>query len=955
MLPLRRGLGSSLPSLCTTLLFAYVAIALCPRASGEEPSFETARQLELTGKYAEGEELYAKLGSENAEAAALGVARCLSAIGESERAIRLLEQAVSKSKEQAASAGVAALLSGLYFLRGDYDAASRWGNQALEVDAKHLAARWIRAELHRTAGQIAEADREYEQIVEYYNANDLDDPDQLRAVGLAAAQFARWRRLPEQFRVLVNDLYRSALDVEPNYWPAHYESARLFLEKYNQAEAARQLAAAEAINLHAAEIHTACAALHLQNYDLDEARSAIDRALECNPECLEARMLAADLEMANFEAAAALAILEQARPLNPASEELHGRIAAAYVVLDGYQPENGASRLAKLIDEVSGRNPHCGRFFYTLGVRLEERRQFEAAERAFRDATDRLPEFIGPRGALGMMYMRLGREDDARRLLTEAFELDPFHVRVRNTLEVLDVLADYAALETEHFLIRYDVQQDALLARYMADYLEEIFPQLCETLGYTPPDKTLFEIFSTARNTNGHGWFSARMVGLPYVGTVGACAGTMVALASPNDVRQPFNWARVVKHEFVHVVNLQQTGFSVPHWFTEALAVWNEGYPRSQSWNELLGRRVPAGDVFTLDDLNLGFIRPQSSEDWQMAYCQAELYAEYMLARFGDDAFARLLAAFAKHPATPAAVEAAFDVPLDDFEHGYTEYLREVAAPLSAAGGVARTSEELRDALASNPDDPDALAELAMVHLARRAYPEARRMVDRAFEQAPQHQLASYVRARLHLVVGEGADALALLAAHLDRESPDERCLALLAALRLKSGAADKAAELYALGYERQPWNIKWLQGLVRAHLATGNDRQLEDALEQLAAHDADDVAVRIKLAQLARDRDDATGTIRWARAAMQIDVTISEPHELAAAACLQLQDYVGAAEELVALVELAAENPELRDKVAELIAATGEPDSLHEALETLAARGSEYRRGAQIVLDLIP
>ena len=53
--------------------------------------------------------------------------------------------------------------------------------------------------------------------------------------------------------------------------------------------------------------------------------------------------------------------------------------------------------------------------------------------------------------------------------------------------------------------------------------------------GFQPEGKSLFEIFSRAKNTDGHGWFSARMVGLPYIGTVGACAGRMVAMQSPND------------------------------------------------------------------------------------------------------------------------------------------------------------------------------------------------------------------------------------------------------------------------------------------------------------------------------------------------------------------------------------------------------------------------------------
>ena len=102
-----------------------------------------------------------------------------------------------------------------------------------------------------------------------------------------------------------------------------------------------------------------------------------------------------------------------------------------------------------------------------------------------------------------------------------------------------------------------------------------------------------------------------------------------------------FNWARVLKHEFVHVLNLQQTDFSVPHWFTEALAVGSEGAFRPAEWNDLLVERVAKNQLFNLDTINLGFVRPQSSTDWQMAYCQADLYAQYITATYGEKALAR--------------------------------------------------------------------------------------------------------------------------------------------------------------------------------------------------------------------------------------------------------------------------------------------------------------------------
>src|SRR4029079_19622325 len=127
---------------------------------------------------------------------------------------------------------------------------------------------------------------------------------------------------------------------------------------------------------------------------------------------------------------------------------------------------------------------------------------------------------------------------------------------------------------------------------------------------------------------NSHEMFSGRIVALPDLHTVGACTGRMVALVSPpgKGMRKTFNWGRVLRHELVHISNLEQTNFLVPHWLTEGLAVGNEGFPRPQVWNELLLERVPAGkDVMDLDSIDLGFIRPRNQMDWHMAYCQAQL------------------------------------------------------------------------------------------------------------------------------------------------------------------------------------------------------------------------------------------------------------------------------------------------------------------------------------------
>src|SRR2546423_9864223 len=129
----------------------------------------------------------------------------------------------------------------------------------------------------------------------------------------------------------------------------------------------------------------------------------------------------------------------------------------------------------------------------------------------------RMPQLGGPAGQLGMMLMRLGDEERAKQVLDEAFKRDPFNVRVNNTLKVLEVLDTYETLETDHFRIKFDPQKDKILARYMGQWLEAVYPQLCKQMGFSPPEKSLFEVFSRTRNTDGHGWFSARMVGLPHI------------------------------------------------------------------------------------------------------------------------------------------------------------------------------------------------------------------------------------------------------------------------------------------------------------------------------------------------------------------------------------------------------------------------------------------------------
>ena len=105
-------------------------------------------------------------------------------------------------------------------------------------------------------------------------------------------------------------------------------------------------------------------------------------------------------------------------------------------------------------------------------------------------------------------------------------------------------------------------------------------------------------------------------------------------------------------------------------------------------------RRMAKGKLFNLDTLNFGFIRPQSSDDWAMAYCQAELYVEYMLdvaslaerpgtgERGGEQSLRDLLAAYADGLSTADAIRRVFGVSQAEFERGYSAFLKQEAAKM---------------------------------------------------------------------------------------------------------------------------------------------------------------------------------------------------------------------------------------------------------------------------------
>src|SRR5579883_1071854 len=652
------------------LLACWFFLGFVPLAIAAPPTLKEARERWLRGNYGEAREMFETLAKDAKQrpAATVGLSRALESEGEYDEALEVVAAAL---KDHPKDASLLARQAELLYLRGRWDEAEKAANAAIEAAKDQFLARWVRAQIYRDRSDFKKADAECKWFVRTYSQRDdkddpIKDPEELVLVGLAGAENARWNNLPDQFDFIVNEVYKDAFK-DKVYWPAEYQAGMLLLEKYNKPEALKAFDNALKVNPSAAEALTAKGMLALTKLEIKEAERLAEQGLNVNPKLPEALRLRADVHLASENPTAALKELEQARKINPRDERTLGRIAACHLL------QKKKDDLAALTKEVEQFDPKPAAFYFAMGERLEERRYYEDSEKCFQKAAELRPHVPDALNSLGQLYMRMGREKEARVTLDKAFKADRFNVRTRNLIKVLDHLKKYETLTTEHFELRYDPKNDAALAHYMAPYLETIYADLAEKFNYRPKGPILIEVF------NSHQMFSGRIVALPDLHTIGACTGKMFAMASPNsrDLGKPFNWGRVLRHEMVHIFNLEQTHYLVPHWLTEGLAVNNEGFPPPSHWNELLRERMQSGKLMNLDNIELGFIRPRGQEEWDLAYCQSQHYVNYIKEKYGAAAIGDMLAAYGDGRNTAAAIQRVCKVDTETFEKGYRAYLDE--------------------------------------------------------------------------------------------------------------------------------------------------------------------------------------------------------------------------------------------------------------------------------------
>ena len=527
-----------------------------------------------------------------------------------------------------------------------------------------LASDLRHAEVLDLTGQEDRAKAIYETFVKYYADNDPRNATELTLIARALVHLGRFQD--------ANDMYRSAIEADSDHLESQLGAAELFTEKYQYADAATFLEDALKINNNSARAYLDVA-LNKRNDGGDDA--ALGRALTINPNFVEAIALKAALALDMGQFDAATTELDKALKINPRSLEAHSLRAAMFYLQDkDFEPEVAATLAI---------NPRYGGVYNTLSHYATITRRTEQAAAFARRATEIAPRLWDAHLNLGMALLRLGQMQSGRDAVEKAFKGDPFNLWAKNTLDLLDTMADFRETKRAGFIIKTSAQESDVLSPYAANLLEEAAAKLTAKYKFTPKGPIIVEIFPN------HEDFAVRTLGIPGLGALGVCFGVVIVQDSPSarDAGE-FNWGSTLWHEYTHVITLQMTDYRIPRWFSEGLSVYEERRARpgwGDDWNPMFVGSFMDKRWFKIADLDAAFQRPRSPQDVPIAYFEASQICEFIAERFGFDAILQMLAAYREKGRTPDVLRQVLKLSEADFDREFFAYVESKARPLHQA------------------------------------------------------------------------------------------------------------------------------------------------------------------------------------------------------------------------------------------------------------------------------
>ena len=789
---------------------------------------------------------------------------------------------------------------------GKYEEALALAQAVLAKDAGNLHARWLAGQLLEVLGRSDEANKLYKAVDESAGKDPPKDAPGRTYAGQMLQRYAWLNRQQVAYGTRVmKDFYQEACTViDRQYWPARLAAADLSLVAYKVDDARADYDAALRINPKAYEAYLGAIQSMMEDMAFDKMEQLLDRAKKINAKdpAVQAAEAAIYLCERKYDEAAASA--EAGLKVNPRHIELMALLAAAKSRLGDRAKVEELTRAAEAV------NPRPAGFYATLAQWEAAARQYEVAEALFKKAIELAPWDPNSMTSLGMMYMQTGQEKQANQMLDQSFAIDKFNKRSLEVLKLLDKLATFDTMSSEHFIIRYAKSTEPVIGPYFRDYMEAVYAEITRNYNTPLERRVIIEVFPK------HEDFSLRVSGRSWIPTVGASTGWVVALYSPHDyVNQKnaqgdpmgYNWATVLKHEFTHVVTLAATGNRIPHWFTEGLAVHEElaGVPKWR-WIDMLSQALRADKLFPVNKIDWGFIRPKAPSDRELAYAQSEWIVQYIIDQHGYKKINEFLTAFHDHKRQPQAIQDVFGMTEAEFDKAFAAWARQyvVTEWRLPAERIAPVPEALKFAT-SHPDDAAAQAKLAVSYLAAKNAKSAEAAARQALTLDPNQPVALETLGQL-LAKDHWADAKEFLVKLADADEKNATAPRMLAQRALVEEQWETAAFWFTRLKAAQPFDPVSYDGLAAIYLRDHNDEKAAPELIELARREEHNPVYALQLARIFSAQGKYADAAKWLVEAMHFNPFEPKTHDRLARAYQAMGKPDLAIGELMMAIQLA-------------------------------------------------
>jgi cellulose synthase operon protein C len=465
-----------------------------------------------------------------------------------------------------------------------------------------------------------------------------------------------WEQANEQFRLATQ--------------PANSEAAykvrwgTLLHERFNNTEAAGLFREALAKDPSNAEAYLGLAIVSANGFD-GKATEYAAKAIALDPKLAEAHELMANLALENDDRDAAVVEADKAIALENNALDAMAIHAAVELIADR-SPDAWFTKIAAI-------NPGYGEVYARVAHQLEVHYRYEDAVTYYRKAVKSDPRLWAAHSALGIDLMRMGKEDEPLMELELSYNNGYRDAATVNSLRLLDSYKNFETFRDDTTILKLKKTEADLLQPYMQAELHTIVATYEKKYRMKLPAPVQVEVYPD------HEDFAVRTMGMPGLGALGVTFGEVVAMDSPS-ARKPgdFNWGATLWHEMSHVYILTATNHRVPRWFTEGLAVHEEG-ERSPEWSDRVTPEVLIAirekKMLPLAQLDRGFVYPEYPSQVIVSYFQAGSICDFVKAKWGEEKLLEMVHSYAKSQTTAQVVQQDLGLASEEFDKQYFAWI----------------------------------------------------------------------------------------------------------------------------------------------------------------------------------------------------------------------------------------------------------------------------------------